>query len=129
MRCLACWFKPCRCRKTWLAIGTFLLFSWPAHAYVYPYQPRYYGQIAEEPVDLSQSDKQEHFLFSTGISLVSAEFLRSQHVENPEAWGIVAAFGAGLAKEMMDPQFSTGDLGADALGAAAGALLSVTIHL
>lgn len=88
---------------------------------------------APDPVDLGRRDHQLHAGVSTGLTLLFAELVRPAFPARDQATaplvGALMAFTLGAVKEAIDPIPSRGDLGADAIGCAAGVVLSWTVHL
>jgi hypothetical protein len=82
----------------------------------------------ESHLNFSRSDHQQHFVITSSISLASSEIYRANDIGFPQGLGALTALTIGLAKELFDQKFSTGDLEADALGALTGSLLSFTFH-
>jgi uncharacterized protein YfiM (DUF2279 family) len=68
-----------------------------------------------------QKDKIQHFVGGSLISLVATSAAQQAGWKHPRAWGIGAAVGVGLLKELADSRkggtgFDPADLGATALG-------------
>lgn len=81
-----------------------------------------------DPLDLRRTDHQAHALASYAIALSVADILDAQNNSMAPAVGFAAAFGAGLLKELTDPEFSRGDLSADFLGALTGSIFFCTVR-
>lgn len=86
------------------------------------------AEVLEEGFNLGRRDHQLHFAMSAGLSLAFSEIYRANKISNAAGLGMLTSFGIGLLKEMTDPQFSTGDLEADFLGALTGSVLHLTLH-
>jgi len=89
------------------------------------------NSIAKENSFVSQSDKQKHALVSAVIATAVTAYARNSGSSKVEAffYGAGTAIALGLVKEGIDGSSkdgtqSWGDVGADVLGATAGALIS-----
>jgi len=87
--------------------------------------------VAKESSFLSQADKQKHIAVSIAISGAVTAFARNQGFSKAESffYGAVSAIALGLVKEGIDGHTegstrSWGDVGADAIGATVGSLIS-----
>ena len=86
------------------------------------------ADVLEEGFNLNRKDHQLHFGVSMGLSFALSETFKAAKMEYPQGLAMLTVVSLGVLKECLDPQFSTGDLTADFLGALSGSLLSVTIH-
>jgi hypothetical protein len=102
--------------------------KWLAGILVFASLNAFAQPIEESHLNFSRSDHQQHFFISSSISLASSEIYRANEVGFPQGLGALTAITFGVAKELFDQKFSTGDLEADALGALTGSLLSFTFH-
>ncbi len=76
-------------------------------------------------LDLSQADKQTHATASAAITAITYAKLRDAKYSKGTALAIaaVAALGMGVAKELMDKQFDSGDMQANMLGVSVSAVV------
>ena len=77
-----------------------------------------------------EEDKQKHIGATAGIALVTSIIVSQYDYTPTEVFWISlgTALAVGLAKELTDDEFSSGDLAADALGGTLGAIPMFVIY-
>jgi len=77
-----------------------------------------------------EEDKQKHIGATAAISLLTSVVVSQYDYTPTEVFWISlgTALAVGLAKELTDDEFSSGDLAADALGGALGAIPMFVIY-
>lgn len=84
-----------------------------------------------DELDLGDLDKQAHIAVSYGLTLTGAAIARRYEVERWQAVALSAAatLALGLAKEVVDDDFSPADMGANTLGVAGAAAVVLVFEL
>lgn len=79
-------------------------------------------------LDLSKSDQQLHAVASFAVADVSQQILRASGSKHPILYGALISLGAGLVKEVVDGEVSTGDLKANGVGVLSSSVFSYVIN-
>lgn len=121
-----------------VAVAFLTITSFSARAEKYPDSYAYRTPLIATTVAASawvmasnsvEKDKKQHFGISIALGIASESFLRSGPYQVENRWQRVAyatglATIPGIAKELADSKFDTGDLLADIIGSFIGAMLS-----
>jgi hypothetical protein len=81
----------------------------------------------EKDYDFSRSDHKLHTTLGYGLTLTGAGAFKKLGVPHPTLMASLMVFAAGYIKEFTDPHYELGDLKANTVGIAAGALVGTLV--
>ncbi len=83
---------------------------------------------ADDALALDQSDRKLHAIASYAITTSALYILTENKAKYPLLKSMALGLGVGIAKELVDSQFSTGDIKADLVGILASGGLYLVLH-